>query len=149
MKTVHWLFAVGAALFLCGVSFAVAGARALRAAPAPARDAAQVTPVASVKQIMKGIVRPAAATVFDAVSTTVTAKGVEEKAPQSEEEWEAVGNAAAALIESGNLLLMGRRVVDTGDWIRMSRAMIEAGQVALKAVEARNADALLASGEGV
>ena len=44
-----------------------------------------------------------------------------------------MGNSAAALIESGNLLLMGSRAVDKGDWVKMSQAMIEAGKAALKA----------------
>ena len=90
-----------------------------------------------------------ATVVFNAVSTTVSAKGTEEKAPQTDEEWEAVGNSAAALIESGNLLLMGSRAVDKGDWVKMSQALIEAGKVALKATQAKSADQLLASGEGV
>jgi hypothetical protein len=81
--------------------------------------------------------------------TNVTIKGVEEKAPQTDQEWAAVGNAAAAIIESGNLLLMGPRMIDKGDWAKMSKAMIDAGVVALKAVEARSPDQVLASGEAV
>jgi cytochrome c556 len=60
-----------------------------------------------------------------------------------------VGNSAAALIESGNLMLMGSRAVDKGDWLKQSQALIEAGKVALKAVQDKNADQLLASGEAV
>ncbi len=147
MRLRHWFFLVGVFLYLAGIGFVIAGARARRAAPIA--QAPVVTPVASVRQIMKGIVGPAATTVFDAVSTTVTVKGVEEKAPRTDEEWEAVGNAAAALIESGNLLLLGNRVVDKGDWVRMSQAMIDAGKAALAATEARSADGVLAAGETV
>jgi cytochrome c2 len=39
--------------------------------------------------------------------------------------------------------------VDTGDWTKISRALIDAGTVALKAIEAKNAEALLASGEAI
>src|SRR4051794_26026235 len=126
MRTVHWLFVLSVALFVSGIGFIVAGARAARQAPAAVDSAAaSVTPVASVKQIMKGIVAPAATAVFNSVSTTVTKNGTEEKAPQTDEEWETLGNSAAALIESGNLLLMGSRAVDQGDWVKQSQALIK------------------------
>jgi hypothetical protein len=149
MKIVHWLFVVSVALFVSGIGFIIGGTRAARQAPAVNSFAVSLTPVASVKQIMKGIVAPAATVVFNAVSTTVTVKGTEEKAPQTDEEWEAVGNSAAALVESGNLMLMGSRTVDKGDWVKESQALIEAGKVALKATQAKNAEQLLASGEAV
>ncbi len=148
MKTVHWLFTLSVALFLTGIAFVIAGARAARRAPVVVAAPA-VVPIASVKQIMKGIVGPAANVVFSAVSTTTTARGVEEKAPQTPEEWEAVGNSAAALIESGNLILMGNRAIDQGDWAKFSRQMIEAGKVALKATQDKSADGVLASGEAI
>ena len=59
------------------------------------------------------------------------------------------GNSAAALIESGNLLLMGSRAIDKGDWVKMSQAMIEAGKLALKATEDKSAEGVLAAGEEV
>lgn len=149
MKTVHWLFVVSIALFVSGIGFIVAGGRAARQAPAVDRASASLTPVASVKQIMKGIVGPAANVIFNSVSTTVTVKGTEEKAPQTDEEWEAVGNSAAALIESGNLLLIGSRAVDKGEWTRQTQALIEAAKISLKATQAKNAEQLLASGEAV
>jgi hypothetical protein len=98
---------------------------------------------------MKGITGPAAATVFNAVSFTATAKGTEEKAPRTDEEWEAVGNSAAALIESGNLMLIGSRAVDQGDWVKMSQALIDAGRLALRATQAKSADQVMAVGEDV
>jgi hypothetical protein len=145
---VHWLFVVSVALFVSGIGFVVAGARAAREAPV-VQAAIVTTPVASVKQIMKGIVAPAATTVFNSVSTTVSFKGTEEKAPHTDEEWEQVGNSAAALIESGNLLLMGSRAVDKGEWVKMSQALIDAGRVALKATEAKSAEGVLGAGEAV
>ena len=139
------LFTVSALLFVGGIGFVVAGARALRR-PA-ASEAAALTPVGSVRQIMRGIVDPAATTVFGAVSTTVSAAGVEEKAPATAAEWDAVADSAAALAEAGNLLLVGSRVVDEGEWTTISRRMIEAGRKALVAAEAKNAADVFASGE--
>lgn len=147
MRWVQWLFVVSVALFVSGIGFLVASART--AQKTPPLEVVVATPVASVKQIMQGIVAPAATVVFDSVGTTVSTSGTEERAPQTAEEWEAVGNSAAALVESGNLLMIGSRTVDTGDWVRMSRALMDAGVVALKATEARNAEALFASGEAI
>jgi len=147
MRTIHWLFVVSVALFLSGIGFLIAGAR-------PAQEAAPVeapltTPVADVKQIMNGIVAPAAEVVFGAVGTIVTFSGVEEKVPRTDEEWTTVGNSAAALVESGNLLMMGSRVVDKGDWVKLSQALMESSIVALKAVEAKDPQAILVSGEAI
>ena len=148
MGTRHWFFLVGVFLYVAGIGFVIAGARAAREAP-PVDAAPQTVPIASVKQIMKGIVAPAATTVFNSVSTTVSFKGTEEKAPHTDEEWEQVGNAAAALVESGNLLLMGTRAIDKGDWVKMSQALIEAGKKTLKAVREKSAESVLESGEAV
>jgi len=108
-----------------------------------------VTPVASVKQIMQGIVEPAATAIFESVMTRVSFAGIEETAPRTDEEWEAVGASAAALVESGNLMLMGSRAIDRDDWIKMSQALIDAGNGALRATQAKNAEQLLAAGEAV
>jgi hypothetical protein len=148
MGTVYRLFLVSIALFVSGIGFIIAGARMARRAPA-ANAAAALVPVASVRQIMKGIVGPASTAVFTAVSTTETIKGVEEKAPHTDEEWEAVGNSAAALIESGNLMLVEGRAVDRGDWVTYSKALIESSKVALKATQAKSAGDLFASGEAI
>lgn len=145
MRTVHWLFVVSVALFLGGIGFVIAAARTTR-------DLPQIydpmpTPVGSVKQIMKGIVGPAATMVFSSVGSTVSAAGTEEKAPHSDAEWEAVADSAVALAEAGNLLMMEGRAVDKGEWIKMSQAMIDAAKIALKATEAKNAGDVLAVGE--
>ena len=71
---------------------------------------------------------PASTAIFDSVVITVTANGIENKGLRTDEEWEAVGNSAAAMIESGNLLLLGSRAVDKDEWVKMSQAMIESGK---------------------
>lgn len=147
MRAVHWLFLLSIALFVTGIGFVIASARTgLEAAPV---EAPVTTPVASVKQIMRGIVAPAATVVFNSVGTIVSLQGTEERRPRTDEEWEVVGNSAAALVESGNLLMLGDRAIDRGDWIKMSRALIDASLVALKATEAKNAETVSASGEAI
>jgi len=145
------LFIVGLLLFVFGLAFIIAGARLARQAPKAAAASADVVlaPVASVKQIMKGIVGPAANRVFDSVQISVTKQGTEEKVPQTDAEWEAIGNDAAALAEAGNLIMMNGRAADNGDWMKISRQMIDASKVVLKAVEAKSPDKILESGEAL
>src|SRR4026209_375273 len=73
-------------------------------------------PVGSVKQIMEAAIHPASEVVFEAVGTILTLGGVEEIAPKNDEEWTKVRDNALILAESGNLLMIGNRVKDKGDW---------------------------------
>jgi hypothetical protein len=84
--------------------------------------------------------------VYNAVGDIVTAEGVEEILPETDEEWAVIANSAAALVESGNLLLLGDRAVDDGDWVTITRALIQAGTTALTAAEAQDVDGILAIG---
>jgi hypothetical protein len=145
MRTVHWLFVVSVALFISGIGFVVAGGRTAQAGT-PVAAAPVTTPVASIKQIMNGIVMPDAYIIYNAVGTKSTAKGVEEIAPQNDEEWAAVGNGAAAVVEAGNLLLMGDRAIDKGDWVKMTRAYMDAAKKALKAADAKDKDGIVEAG---
>jgi hypothetical protein len=145
MRLVGWLFVVSAALFISGIGFVIAGARTARAAT-PVAEAVVTTPVATIKQIMNGIVNPDALVIYNAVGTKTSAAGVEEIAPKNDEEWATVANAAAALVESGNLLLMGDRAVDKGDWVKMTREFMDQGKLALKAAEAKDKDGIVSSG---
>jgi len=148
MRTVHWLFGVSVALFISGIGFIIASGRTAQV-EAAAPPAPSLPPVASVKQIMAGIVTPSAYVVFDSVSTIVDANGVQENQPRTDEEWARVGANAAALIESANMLLIGNRAVDQGDWVKMAKAMADAGQIALKAAEAKSPEGILEAGETI
>jgi hypothetical protein len=148
MRTIHWLFVLSVALFIAGIGFVIAGARTLQRGAAPP-EGPQIVPVASIKQIMNGIVGPAAGVVYGAVGATVSAAGIEEIAPENDEEWAAVGNSAAALVEAGNLLMMPGRAVDNGDWITMTQAMIDGARLALKAAADKDPDGVLGAGEPI
>jgi hypothetical protein len=146
MRTVQWLFVVGALLFITGIGFVIAGAREARSA-APAVDAAPaITPVATIKQIMDGITGPAANTVYNSVGTIVSVEGIKETAPQNDEEWEALAATAASLAESGNLMLTPGRAIDNGDWVKMTHDFIEKSIVTLKAAEQKSTEAILSAG---
>jgi hypothetical protein len=60
---------------------------------------------------MDGIVDPSADVLWDCVAYIATKKGVEDRQPRTDEEWQAVRYSAITLIEAANLLSMpGRRV---------------------------------------
>jgi len=71
---------------------------------------------------------------------------VDRIAPKNDEEWTKVRDNALILAESGNLLMIGNRVKDKGDWMKMSKALTDAGVIALKAAEAKNPAALFEAG---
>lgn len=147
-RAVYWLFVVGVALFVSGVAFVIAGARATRTAkPVAVAAAPTIESVATVKQIMRAIVMPAAATIWDSVATTISAEGTVETRPQNDEDWATVAANAAAIAESANLLLDSHRAPDTGEWTTMSRAMADAANVARKAAESKSIEGILEVGE--
>ena len=96
-------------------------------------------PVADVKQMMNDIIDPSADAVWEASGTITTAEGSYERGPKTEEEWIAVRNKALVLTESGNLLMMVPRAKDGGEWMTLSRAMIDKGEASLRAIDAKNA----------
>jgi len=147
MRTIYWLFGVSVALFISGIGFIIAGERTARAAtPAAAAAVPETQPVATVKQIMIGITNPSAYVVYEAVGTKTTAQGVEEIAPQTDADWAKVGSAAAAVVESGNLMLTGSRAIDKGDWVKMTRDMMAQGEKAMKAAADKSTDGIVAAG---
>jgi len=80
----------------------------------PAAPAPSFTPVLSVKELMENIVDPQADYVFDAVGSDVTAKGVVEITPTTDDDWTKIQRGAYVLAESSNLLKMTRRMAPDG-----------------------------------
>ena len=106
-------------------------------------------PMVDVKDLMISIVDPAADVLWDAVGTIITMEGIDEWYPETDEEWAEVRNAAVVLMESGNLLMMGNRARDQETWMRLSLAMIDAGEAALQAAESRDPEQVFAVGEQI
>src|SRR3954453_2847051 len=79
--------------------------------PPPPRPVA-VTPVLNLKQVMEWVIDPAADVIWDSVKSVITESGTKEIAPQTDEQWAAVRNASATLIEAGNVLMMEGRARD-------------------------------------
>lgn len=106
-------------------------------------------PVLDTKKLMETVIDPSADVIWGSVATIITASGTEERAPKTAEEWAAVQTSAAILTESGNLLMMVPRAKDEDDWMKMSRALVDAGANALKAAEAKNRGAIFTVGEEI
>jgi hypothetical protein len=109
-------------------------------------EAPPFKPVADTRLLMESVIDPNADLVWDSVRTIITAAGVEEIRPRSEDEWIAVRNAAMVITESGNLLMMAPRAKDDGEWMKAAQMMVEAGQEALRAIEKRNPEELFVVG---
>jgi hypothetical protein len=103
-------------------------------------------PVADNKLLMQAVTDPNAYIVWDAVKTIETRDGTQEIRPKTDAEWIAVRNAAVAVAESGNLLMMVPRARNGGEWMQLSQDMITAGEAAVKAADAKNADKLFTVG---
>jgi hypothetical protein len=90
-----------------------------------------VRALASVRELHDIMISPASDAVFAASSNQpLDAKG-----------WTDARNQAIVLAESGNLLMLGTRVRDNANWMKMSRAMVDAAALAAAAAEKKDAKA--------
>jgi hypothetical protein len=72
--------------------------------PAPA-----VAPVATIQEIMEGMVVPTSTAIFESVGTISTAAGTVDKAPATPQDWEALERHAYVLMEAASLLRVPAR----------------------------------------
>lgn len=129
--------------------FTVVAAAAFTLSCTPGAPPSPYKPVANVMELMEGTVQPAAEVYWESVSTTISAAGIDEKYPKTDEEWEHVWGGAMTIAESGNLLMMPSRVRDDGEWMRLSAALVDVGVEAAKAAQTRNPEKVLEVGEKV
>jgi len=140
MRTTYGLLVVSLLLFVFGIWFVLAGARAAGGPPA-------APPVATVLEVMDGIVSPASGVVYDSVATIVDKEGVKETRPKNDREWAKVAGNAAALIEASELLKVEGRARDSADWVTIATAMGTAAAEVRAAAQKKDADGILAGGE--
>jgi hypothetical protein len=119
--------------FIC-----LAGCTAKEPAPAPTA-AASIEAIATTRQIMLGITIPTSDILF----------GVATEAPKDDAAWERVQANALALAESANLLTIGSRVRDEGDWLKHCQALIETAKLAAQAAQEKNIDKELEAGDRI
>ena len=96
--------------------------------------------------LMENVLDPAADGIWESVGTIITLEGRFEKAPSTDDEWAGVRGSALQLAESGNLLMLPSRSGGSEDWIKHSKDLIEQSNRALKAIEAKDKDALFTIG---
>ncbi|MDH3206576.1 MAG: hypothetical protein OEO79_08185 [Gemmatimonadota bacterium] len=126
----------------------------------------------SIEEVMRYMIDPPADAIWESVVTIVTDEGIEEIVPESDEDWEVLRGHAVTLVESTNLLLMeGRRVAEEGAvselpgvdlepeqieallaanrpaWTALTLGLRDTGLQAMRAIEARDLDALLVAGD--
>ena len=144
-----------------------------RAAPPPAPPAPEFRPTATVREVMGNMVDPSADVLWESVATVVTDKGIDDRRPRTDEEWAVVKRSAVTLVEATNLLLIDRPTGRTEDisanpnielspaeidavrkkdpeaWKTFVKGLYDAALPALDAINKKDADALLNSGEGI
>jgi len=155
-------------VFVIGLLVA-AGACSRKEPPAPAPPGS-----ATVKDIMDSMVDPSGDFLFDSVAEIADERGITQKAPHTDEEWEQVRRRALVLLEAPNLLIMEGRIIarphersknpqvelqpediqkrvdgDRPSFIRRARRLQDSAVMVLKAADARDTTALFHAIEGI
>jgi len=129
---------------------------------------------ATIKDIMDSMVDPSGDFMFESVQQIADENGVREKAPHTPKEWDEARRHVFVLLEAPNLLTMeGRKVAQPGQkaenpnvelqpeeiqkkidsdrsaFVRRARRLQDAASQAMKAVEARDKDALLVANDKI
>ena len=186
MRTSSWIVPVLAAL-LAVPDLAVAQPPASTTKPGAGVASPPVRPrtaptaryviTGTIKELMHGVVDPSADAIWDSVSFDITAAGVVETVPRTNEDWYAVRRHALILAESANLLRVpGRKVApatpiptlvdeppapedlppeqiqilidrDRTKFARLSQGLIDAAVLAIRAADAKNVDQLSEAGD--
>jgi hypothetical protein len=105
--------------------------------------------VLNLKQVMEWVLDPAADVIWDSVKTIYTEAGTKEVKPETDDQWEAVRNAAATLTETANTLMIDGRARDNNEWMAKAGSLVASADKALKAAEAKDVEALFAAGGDV
>jgi hypothetical protein len=102
--------------------------------------------VADVKTLMATVMDPTADIYWGAVGTVVDETGVHELEPKTAEEWDEVLRAGMIVAETGNLLMMPSRAKDGGEWMTAARNLVDKAELAVRAAEARDRQAVFDRG---
>ena len=98
-----------------GTRLPVIAVGVLLVAGAVSAQESAIVPVATVKQLCEGMITASSDALFH----------VGREAPADDDDWRAVLNSALMLAESGNLLMLDGRARDDGEWMTMSRALVD------------------------
>lgn len=113
---VKYLFRVICALLVSSLVLIVACSSPPPVAPPPSPYwGGDLTPVVSVKELMRDLIDPLSDNIFLSVGTRVSAAGTEEWAPKTDEDWAKVRSGAVAMAEASYLLKVPRPFAPPGD----------------------------------
>ena len=85
------------------------------APPLPANTWGTVTPVVSVKELMRDLIDLIADNIFESVKVIVDRSGTTEYEPRTDEDWDRLRIGAVTMIEASQLLLIRRPWAPPGD----------------------------------
>lgn len=144
----HLPILIAATLACCAPALAQVAAPPAKAPAPAAKPAKPAAPAAlpkptmlSVKDVMRHIVNPAAETYWAHSGEVDDAKGANDRVPTAQAEWNINIDTAAAIAESGNLLLMDGRARDpNGPWAKYALALNAAGVAGMAAATAHDHD---------
>ena len=139
---------LGAALLAAGAGAALAQAAKPTPAPPVATAAGPAKPAVpaertllSVKDVMKHIINPAAESYWAHSGEVDDEKGVNDRIPTSDANWQINIDDAAQLAEAANLLMMEGRARDpNGPWMKYALALNRAGVAGMAAATAHDHD---------
>jgi hypothetical protein len=165
MRICHWVLIA---------SLLVIGTACSTKAPPPPPQAPALLMPATIKDIMDSMVEPSGDFVFESVQEISDEHGITEKAPKTNAEWEGVRHHLFVLMEAPNLMTMQDRKAarpedrsrnpqvenepeevqrlldaDRPSFIRRARRLQDAAALGLKAVDARDKDALFHAIDGI
>jgi cytochrome c556 len=155
-----------------GVAILIAVAFVSCNKPAPPKP--DLLKTATIKDIMDSMVDPSGDFLFESVAEIADERGVTQKAPHTDQEWDEVRHRALVLLEAPNLLTMdGRKVAqphersknpevelqpeqiqkliddDRPNFFRRARRLQDAAASVLKATDAKDKDALFHAIEAI
>jgi hypothetical protein len=106
-------------------------------------------PTHSVKEIMAGVVDPAADGIWNSLGAVTTADRDESWAPSTTEDWRRLEGHARVLARAADVLVEPARVNSRPGWIEPARGLRAAADRALLAAQRRDVDGLAAASEGL
>jgi len=171
MPKAFWLVVIAAAGIVAGV---IIGQQVRPAA----QSSVQQPPFAytgTVREVMHMIVEPSSTALFDSVVIDITADGIKEKKPETDDDWDTLEHNAITLAEAANLIKMvGRpvarpdelnvdpqgpelppaeiavRIAQTRDaWVKHAETLQAAATEALTYIKNKDADGMSKVGETI
>jgi hypothetical protein len=109
------LVLLGAAIAACSSSTPAPPPAPATAAPRAAALWGDLTPVVSVRELMKYLIDPVADNIFNAVGSTLTRHGMVDVEPKTDADWDKIRIGAVSLAEGASLLKIRRPFTPPGD----------------------------------